>query len=173
MKQKALKRFPGYVFCEDGTIFSYWTRGVNSRIDMSKKPLKIKQGKSTNGYMQVMLKDSEGIRKAERVHRFICEAFNGECPIKHECSHLNGDRADNRASNLIWETTSDNHKRKILHGTDDCGVRNSRAKIDLITLQAIKKMLNTGEFTHKKIGEMFGLGRVFISKIKGGYRYAR
>lgn len=43
-------------------------------------------------------------------------------------SHKNGNNADNRLSNLAWETPSDNNQRKREHGTAMIGVKNVQGR---------------------------------------------
>lgn len=53
-----------------------------------------------------------------RVHRLVCEAFNGAAPDgKTLALHRNGDVSDNRPENLYWGDHSDNRKDSVLHGT--------------------------------------------------------
>jgi hypothetical protein len=75
------------------------------------------------GYRVVNL--SRGGEKLKRkTHRLVCEAFHGPCPAKHECAHLDGDKANNRAENLKWVTRSENGRHKALHGYVCLGHRN-------------------------------------------------
>jgi hypothetical protein len=55
--------------------------------------------------------------RGHHVHRLVLLAFRGPRPAGMQASHLNGDRADNRACNLVWESPKDNNRRKIEHGT--------------------------------------------------------
>jgi hypothetical protein len=71
-----------------------------------------------NGYLQVNVR-----RKAVTVHSIVLDAFWGPRPEGRQASHLNGDRADNRAENLRWETPTENNRRKAQHGTQPAGAK--------------------------------------------------
>lgn len=64
-----------------------------------------------------------GYRKVEigprtrHMHALVLEAFVGPCPDGMECCHENRDRADNRLSNLRWDTHSGNMRDALRHGT--------------------------------------------------------
>jgi len=49
-----------------------------------------------------------------------------------------------------------------LHGTDDRGYRNKRSLITKDQLLKIRNLLLEGKLTHKEIGNLFGVNRVFI-----------
>lgn len=71
---------------------------------------------TTTGYLQVHLwRDGKG--RFPKVHQLVCEAFHGPRPVDHEVRHLNGDKTDNRASNLAWGTSRENHQDTLRHGT--------------------------------------------------------
>lgn len=47
--------------------------------------------------------------KTYKVHRLVCEAFNGPAPDdKPVCMHLDENAANNRANNLAWGTQKEN-----------------------------------------------------------------
>lgn len=58
-----------------------------------------------------------GKGRALRLHREILSASVGPCPSGQECRHLNGDRLDNRAKNLVWGTHAENMADAVRHGT--------------------------------------------------------
>jgi hypothetical protein len=144
----------------DGNIYSNFGKGF-------KKLQPSLQGNKKYLALSIV---KNGIRKHHRVHRLVCEAFHGVPEKGMTCSHLDGNAFNNRPDNLKWETFKINLSRKKDHGTDDTGYKNSRAKITEDELKQIRELLKTGQ-THKSIGIMFGVNRVFITKINIGYRY--
>lgn len=171
MKILPIPEFSGYFAGEDGYIYSNHPRGTQKGL----QPLrKLSPGTQTSGkyFIVNIKKDGDGKYKSQRVHRMVCMAFNGPPVIDSSTvSHLDGNWKNNKPSNLVWETYSDNLKRKKDHGTDDVGVKNSRASIDLSTLKKIRFLLKQSALTQEQIGLKFGLSRVFITKIANGHRY--
>lgn len=56
------------------------------------------------------------------VHRAVCVAFRGLPPsTKHHAAHSDGNRSNNKSSNLRWKTPSENEADKVLHGTSRLG----------------------------------------------------
>jgi hypothetical protein len=51
------------------------------------------------------------------VARLVLGGFVGPCPPGQEACHENGDRSDNRLTNLRWDTPSNNNLDKHRHGT--------------------------------------------------------
>lgn len=70
-------------------------------------------GHIQEGYWRVGLTKPNGKIRNWPVHRLVCEAFHGVRPgVGIVVRHLNGISTDNRAENLAWGTSKDNH--------DDC-----------------------------------------------------
>lgn len=63
-----------------------------------------------NGYVQITIWD-RGIRRTKYVQKMVWEAFNGPLEPLQGVAHMNGDRTDNRLSNLFLESHSDSMKR--------------------------------------------------------------
>jgi NUMOD4 motif len=63
-----------------------------------------------NGYVQITIWD-RGIRRTKYVQKMVWEAFNGPLGPLQRVAHMNGDRTDNRLSNLFVESHSDTMKR--------------------------------------------------------------
>jgi DNA-directed RNA polymerase specialized sigma24 family protein len=70
---------------------------------------------SRTGYYGVSL-SGRGRRKHFRVHDIVLLAFIGPRPPGMQCRHLNGQKADNRLSNLAWGTPKENAADRTRHG---------------------------------------------------------
>lgn len=76
-----------------------------------------KQATLKTGYLYVGFWQ-DGKTSCRLVNRIVCEAFHGPAPSrKHHAAHLDGDKLNNRASNLEWKTAKENAADKYLHGT--------------------------------------------------------
>ena len=167
-----IEGFNGYYAGENGGIYSYWTRGVGSRIDLDKVPTKLSPCLDGKGrYLHVCIKNKDGEFETRNIAPIICRSFNGLPNEGEEVSHLDGNKLNNNPNNLLWEGRSKNHQRKKIHGTDDRGYKNSRSLVTKEQLIEIRSLLNKGEKTHKEIGELFVVSRGCITKINTGYRY--
>jgi hypothetical protein len=76
----------------------------------------LKPDRHTRGYQQLTL--IVGVKRAKAyIHRMVLETFDGPCPPDMECRHLDGDRTNNRLTNLMWGTKRENLDDRIRHGT--------------------------------------------------------
>jgi len=99
MEVKKSKKYPKYLFYEDGRIESF----INPISRFLKPRMK------TNGYIIVSLSDHNGTRiKNIHVHRIIWEVFKGPIPENLVVDHIDGDRANNSIRNLRLLSYSEN-----------------------------------------------------------------
>lgn len=168
---KPIVDFPGYYAGQDGNIYSYFEKTRNSRLSFHRPPHILKPFLHRTGYLYVVLVNSKK-RLTVPVHKLVCTAFHGPCPLGYETSHRNGNRLDNVPTNLLWETKKENNAHRKEHGTNQQGVTNSRAKINKEQLDKVRQLLKTGR-TQQDIARIMGLTQPFISDIKTGRRYAQ
>jgi hypothetical protein len=72
-----------------------------------------------------------------KVHRLVLTAFVGPCPIGMEGCHRDGDKANNRLSNLRWGTPKSNSEDRVRHGTQ---VRGERSHFSVLTEDDVEEM---------------------------------
>jgi hypothetical protein len=84
-------------------------------------------------------------KKKIYVHRAVCELFNGPPLPGQQCRHLDGNRKNNDAQNLMWGTASENNQDKIAHGTNGEGEKNPMAKLTKEDVQEIRTRVANGE----------------------------
>lgn len=88
----------------------------------------LKTTSNGRGYRRLGLRGKDG--KVDcYVHRLVLEAFVGPCPEDMEACHNNGERADNRLTNLRWDTRVANSGDRALHGTLVQGERHPSSKL--------------------------------------------
>jgi hypothetical protein len=77
----------------------------------------LRLGSGKNGYLLAYL-CRDGIRWTTTVHSLVIDAFSGPRPTGYDVCHENGDRHDNRAINLRYDTRSGNLLDQRTHGTN-------------------------------------------------------
>lgn len=93
------KLYDNYMVYINGDIFSIRKNKFLSHIDNGK------------GYKKVKLM-IKGKCKDQYVHRLVAQVFISNPDNKREVNHLDGNKANNHASNLEWCTKSENEKYK-------------------------------------------------------------
>ncbi len=123
------------------------------------------------GYPMVSL--SKGGRgRSMLLHRLVATAFIGPCPEGLECAHLDGNRANARASNLKWVTHSENLAHCADHGTRTEGERSPHAKLTNSAVQEIRARYATGE-NREALAAKFGIKRraLYDAATGGSWRH--
>ena len=164
---RPIQGYPGYRVGSDGSVWSNRSRGAGKTGGdwrrMSDKP-------KADGRVYVNLYGDGGVKRFLS-YTLVLTAFVGPRPKGMEGCHNNGIPADNRLSNLRWDTKKGNMADMVLHGTHNRGERHVAAKLSESDVIEIKKLLREGVMTQKEIGEIYGLCRGTVSSIHRGRKW--
>lgn len=139
----------GYFINEDGVVFSNKAKGGSLR--------EIKGKVAKSGY-RVVLITVYGEREYILVHRIVAETFIPNPHRLRTVNHRDGNKLNNRVSNLEWMSDSDNLK----HARDN-GLLNT-CKIN----KEIAEMIRKDSGSHRKLAQKYGLAKTQIGAIKKG-----
>lgn len=155
---KTIPGFPDYAISRDGRVWSkprkYSTHNGKWLIPQCK----------VDGHLGLRLSE-RGQGYSRPIHRLMLETFIGPRPDGLECRHLNGNKQDNRLSNLCWGTRSENEKDKVRHGTANLGERHGQSKLSEQNVRMIIYMYRTGLFLQREIAEIYNISISIISRI--------
>lgn len=165
IEYKQIPFFPNYYAGSDGEIYS---RNYKKN-HIPKEYRKLHPGRQRLNYKIYTLKVGDK-RITQRGHVLICLAFHGLRPLNMQCSHLDDDKENNRPENLIWESDSENKKRRFLNGFGDRGVKNSRAIFTEDDVIKIRELLMQGK-TNKQVAEEMKCSSTSVSRVKTRRRY--
>ena len=126
------------------------------------KGIVLKPGEYSNGYKFVCLR-KDGFTKNKMIHRLVAQAFIPN-PNGYKCvNHKDGDKANNKLSNLEWITHSENQKHASRIGL-------KKTKLSKEKLKYIKEQLAKGR-SQQSISEELGTSQVLISQALLGKLY--
>lgn len=143
-----------------GRVRSYHKFGWGRRI----YPEIIKLYTTKRGYVQVSL-TKDKVSRQKDVHRLVAYAFLGNPGAGMQIDHKNGDKTDNRAINLEWVTPQENTRRSLELGLKPTGERHGMSKLTQQEVDAIRLLYATGKYSHRKLGEFFGITHSSAGKI--------
>lgn len=118
------------------------------------------------GYEQVRL-GPKGNRVTWKVHKVVLTAFVGPRPHGMEARHLNGNKLDNRLTNLVWGTQKENFDDRRRHGTVITRATAPTRKLNEAQVLAAADAYNRGEMI-KDIAAGLGVDPSWMSKILRG-----
>lgn len=151
---KPLPRAPKYLVSDQGSIL-----GVRGHL--------LKPIRNAKGYFLASIHSKQFL-----VPRLVLETFTGPCPPGQEARHLNGDNSDNKWVNLAWGTRIENAQDRIVHGTQNHGVKQWHSKLTPSQVIEIVSLEQQG-VSQAEIAKQYGVPQSSVWKICRGHAWTR
>lgn len=148
------------------------SRYIRCKFGKRKIPGKIIKQSIINSNYKIVGLSKNGTSDHILVHRLVLLAFVGQCPPKMQCRHLDGDKHNNRLSNLTWGTSSQDQEDRRRHGTMPTGEDISWALFKNFEIAEIHEMYNQG-FSQSEIAHKFNTSQSIIGRILRGATYKK
>lgn len=156
-----VRDFPDYKVLPDGTV---WSLGSNWR---GYGPRQLTAHPNSGGYLRVRMGSGE-LRKSAMVHKLVAEAFIGPKPSPvHQVRHLNGNKTDNRASNLAWGTAAENAADRDGHGTTARGLSHGNSKLTPKSVRYTRQRFSEGASVYSLARELGVSQKTLANAISG------
>ena len=122
---KDIEDYPNYQVSNLGNVKSKerYTRAKGNEIIHRKEKL-LKQLIDTKGYHYVRLYNEQGFKNI-KVHRLVANAFIIKIEGKECINHKDGNKDNNKSSNLEWCTVLENNRHSIETGLVNLELRKS------------------------------------------------
>jgi len=109
------------------------------------------------------LSKPDGSRVRVVVHKLVAWVFLGHPPTSnHEVCHKNGDKKDNRVTNLKWGTRKENAADREKHGQTYRGKRHHKAKLNPQKVAEIRWARETLGTSYVDLAKEYGVSPVTI-----------
>ena len=107
------------------------------------------------------------------MHRLVADAFLPVVIGKDVINHVDGNKMNNSVTNLEWCTQSENVKHAIDNHFTPRGLTTYQGKFSPEERQHIKDLWDSGDYSRRKIAEMYGVSHTCVNDIiNDRYRYA-
>lgn len=128
----------------------------------------------SDGYIFSVFKSRKTGKYIQRpVHRLVAEAFLPVVIGKDVINHVDGNKMNNSVMNLEWCTQSENVKHAIDNHFTPRGLTTYQGKFSPEERQHIKDLWDSGDYSRRKIAEMYGVSHTCVNDIiNDRYRYA-
>jgi hypothetical protein len=125
----------------------------------------LKTSPNNDGYLGLDL-FKNGKRTCRRVHKIVAIVFVKNTDNLSEINHINGNKLDNRASNLEWCTRSHNLKHAFSSKLRTSkGEANARALLTETDVAEIRHRYEAGLATYRSLAREFGVSKSTIGAV--------
>lgn len=122
---------------------------------------------SNCGYLMIILRDKPRFKNV-LIHRIVAQEFTPNPENKRCVNHINGDKNDNRASNLEWVT----HKENVKHAVDNgLNIFKGEDNPNAILKKREVLFIRNSTLPSKVLAEMFKVSQPTISSVKTRYNW--
>lgn len=151
---------------DTGNVWTCWARGGRPRRLTTEWRVKV-PFVAKKGHVRVELRTTDGRVVKAMVHVLVLESFVGPCPPGMEGCHEDGDPANNRPSNLRWDTPQGNWRDRKRHGRGCEGVKSPQAKLTDDAVRGIREARASG-VKLKDLARRYGVSMTKISHVATG-----
>jgi len=166
-EEEEWRDIPGFPGCQASSLGRVRADRYGRAGRVFRRLALMKPSEGGYGYWVIGLRRGPGDIVQKRVHQWVALAFYGHPPAGHQVRHLDGDRKNNRATNLKYGTVRENALDKIAHGTLMRGEGHPSSKLSDAEVDEIRLALTRGE-KGRSLAAKYGVSPALITYIKQG-----
>lgn len=145
--------FPNYLITRCGNVVNKRTKRI------------LKNSINKDGYAKIRLSDSQK-KKSYSVHRLVGMAFIKNPNNLPQINHLDGNKKNNKVTNLEWCDQSENSKHSFRIGLQsNVGIKNPAAKLNEQQVREIRAKYSPGVVTIKQLSIEYNVGETTIGRV--------
>jgi len=124
----------------------------------------LKNSCGAGGYCRLGLYKNSKVT-TKYVHHVVYYSFSGVAPIGKEINHIDGDKTNNKLSNLELVTPSENTLHAYRNNLAKKGEKHYLAKLKQVDVINIKKYYSSGEYSQTELAKMYNVTRQSIHAV--------
>lgn len=119
----------------------------------------------STGYLHLHLY-RDGVSHTQSVHFLVALTFLGPRPFRMDINHKDGNKQNNRLSNLEYVTSRENQRHAF-----QLGLKHGRPKLTREMAEQIRLLYRAGGCSQRQISQRFQVCQQSISKVVAGRRW--